>query len=159
MITPERLAAIEAREKAATRGPWARPLNTRYRASVTADMPVGDPASRLINNTDHKGNPERVTIVSCPIWSNGKFFRPQSGKDLEFIAHGREDIPDLVGTVQELWAELAEYQELCSKQAAILTRVANAVNGPPSELQMHSHHDVGERVEVLAARLGGGGVG
>ena len=108
----DRLAAIEARANAATPGPWARPLNTRYRASVSADMPKGDPASRLINNTDHKGNPERVTVVSCPVWSNGKFFRSQSGKDLEFIAHARTDVPALLALVREQRDQLDRVLEL-----------------------------------------------
>lgn len=86
MTAREVLDGIKGQLAAITPGPWERPLNTRYRASVTAQMPKGDPTSRWADNVDHEGKPERVAIVSCPIWSTGKFFRKQSGKDLDFIA-------------------------------------------------------------------------
>jgi hypothetical protein len=111
MTTPD-LAAIEARANAATPGPWDRPLNTRYRASVTADMPKGDPSSRWRDQVDKEGNPERVSIVNCPIWSDGKFFRKQSGRDLEFIAHARTDVPALLALVREQRAVIERVKAL-----------------------------------------------
>lgn len=81
-----RIAEDEAMAKAATPGPWERPLNTRWKSFVSAEMPKGDPASRWKDNVDHRGEVERVGVVSCPIWSGGKFVRPQSGRDLEHIA-------------------------------------------------------------------------
>lgn len=93
----ERIAAIRRRMKARTPGPWARPLNTRWKNVVTALMPKGDPASRLRDNTDANGQPERTTIVAAPTWSMGGFLRKQSGKDLDFIAHSPEDMEFLLG--------------------------------------------------------------
>ena len=100
MSTNTALDQIKARAKKATPGPWHRPLNTRWKNAVTGIMPKGDPASTLINNTDHEGNPERITIVTAPTWSSGGFFRKQSGKDLEFIAHARTDVPKLLAALE-----------------------------------------------------------
>ena len=113
------LDQIQRRADAATPGPWARPLNTRYRASVTADMPKGDPSSRWRDQVDHEGNAERVSIVSCPIWSDGKFFRKQSGRDLEFIAHARTDIPALLAMVREQQARIDRVEALASRWATL----------------------------------------
>ncbi|AOZ64636.1 hypothetical protein SEA_CHUBSTER_85 [Arthrobacter phage Chubster] len=41
---------------------------------------------------------------------------------------------------------------LFQRHSETLTRVANAVNGPPKPLWSHSHHDLGEKAEELAAK-------
>ncbi|MDQ0102320.1 hypothetical protein J2T10_001966 [Paenarthrobacter nicotinovorans] len=109
------LDPIQNRLNAATPGPWDRPLNTRFKAFVTAEMPEGDPSSRWTRNIDNEGNRERVTVVSVPVWSTGKFYRPQSGKDLEFIAHAPTDTARLLAAIQAVVAihrhELTEYRE------------------------------------------------
>lgn len=110
MTAPVSLSAIREQLAAITPGPWHRPLNTRYKASVTAEMPKGDPTSRWKGNLDHEGNPERVTIVNVPIWSTGKFFRKQSGKDLDFIAAAPSTVEHLLAVVERVEA-LAEYWE------------------------------------------------
>ncbi len=102
MTAPLSLDHIRSLHAGITPGPWERPLNTRYKASVTAEMPKGDPASRFRDNTDHEGNPERVTIVSVPMWSSGKFFRKQSGKDLAFIAAAPSMVAHLLGIVERV---------------------------------------------------------
>lgn len=102
-LSPEerqRITAIRRRMKARTQGPWSRPLNTRWKNVVTAVMPKGDPASRLHDNTDANGQPERTTIVAAPTWSMGGFLRKQSGKDLDFIAHSPEDIDFLLEALE-----------------------------------------------------------
>lgn len=86
MTTPSdelRAAAKKLRTLAgaATPGPWTRPLNTRYRATVYAPLP-DDELSRY---TDVKPG-ERVSVVQCGTWSNGAFFRKRSGRDLDYIA-------------------------------------------------------------------------
>lgn len=98
------LQPIKDRLAAATPGPWERPLRVRSRSYVQADMPKGDPSSRWKDQTDHEGNPEKVAIVSCPTWSDSKFVRKQSGRDLEFIAHAPTDIAKLVATVEAVLA-------------------------------------------------------
>lgn len=41
---------------------------------------------------------------------------------------------------------------LFQRHSETLTRVANAVNGPPKPLWHHSHHDLGEKTEELAEK-------
>lgn len=41
---------------------------------------------------------------------------------------------------------------LFQRHSETLTRVANAVNGPPKPLWSHSHHDLGEKAEELAEK-------
>ncbi|MDQ5860689.1 MAG: hypothetical protein M3536_00300 [Actinomycetota bacterium] len=119
MTAPDpRLGEIEARLAKITPGPWDRPLNTRYKASVTAEMPKGDPTSRWKGNVDHEGNPERVSIVNCPIWSTGKFFRKQSGRDLDFIAHSPADVAYLLAELRKRDDALANVTEVLDGWAA-----------------------------------------
>lgn len=42
---------------------------------------------------------------------------------------------------------------LFQRHSETLTRVANAVNGPPKPLWSHSHHDLGEKAEAMAKEL------
>ncbi|AIZ01758.1 hypothetical protein ArV1_071 [Arthrobacter phage vB_ArtM-ArV1] len=42
---------------------------------------------------------------------------------------------------------------LFQRHSETLTRVANAVNGPPKPLWSHSHHDLGEKAEAMASEL------
>lgn len=122
---------IKGRLAAITPGPWVRPLNSRWKCSVTAEMPKGDPASSLINNTDHNGDPERVAIVTAPIWSMGGFVRKQSGKDLDFIAHAPEDQAKLIDAVEGALAELAALDKVFGKDdvtiRAVVTQVRQAI--------------------------------
>lgn len=48
---------------------------------------------------------------------------------------------------------IEEYDNLLMHQGRILTRVANALNGPPGRLHSWSHHDLGEKAEALAERV------
>lgn len=77
-----RRAAAKVRETAAkaTPGPWERPLNTRYKHSVTAAKPDDEQGQY------RDGRPERVGIVQLNIWSDGRHMRKRGGRDLEWIA-------------------------------------------------------------------------
>lgn len=54
---------------------------------------------------------------------------------------------------KRLLRENDEYHQIMMQQAAILIRVANALNGPPPPRTMWSHHDLGEKAEQLVAKL------
>lgn len=79
-MTPERLAEIRERAGAATQGPWEhrQPFGTQNHAVITADGDLGN---------DNEG-----------VW--------YEETDAEFIAHSREDVPDLLAHVDHLTAEV-----------------------------------------------------
>lgn len=91
MTTPAdelRAAAALLRERAtaATPGPWHRPLNTRYKSHVSAPLPDGERGSWIDGIDPTTGERERSTVVSVPIWSDGRHARKRGGRDLEYIA-------------------------------------------------------------------------
>jgi len=49
-------------------------------------------------------------------------------------------------------ADADDYDWLADRHAAIITQVANALNGPPPPLTMWSHHDLGDKAEQLVAK-------
>ena len=99
----DRLSEIEERLAHATPGPWFRPLDTRSKASVTAQLPDDEPGT-FADRLDIDGNPERVAVVQCATWSSGKHVRKRSGRDLELIAHAPADLAALVAVVREVEA-------------------------------------------------------
>lgn len=89
-MTPERLAEIEAREKAATAAPWTREKpgicpQTGFREGVAVAATLGN-----------------QMIYAHP--PGGQF----PSADANFIAHARQDIPDLVAEVRRLRAALEQ---------------------------------------------------
>ncbi|MDX3714391.1 hypothetical protein PV733_36800 [Streptomyces europaeiscabiei] len=70
----------------ATPGPWQRPLNTRYKHTVTGALPEGERGAWLDGIDPATGEREQCTVATVPIWSNGKHSRPRGGRDLEYIA-------------------------------------------------------------------------
>lgn len=70
----------------ATPGPWLRPLNTRYKATVTGALPEGERGSWLDGIDPTTGERERCTVAMVPMWSNGRHSRQRGGRDLEYIA-------------------------------------------------------------------------
>lgn len=81
-------AAAKLRKLAAdaTPGPWQRPLNTRYKATVTGTLPEGERGSWLDGIDPTTGEREQCTVAMVPTWSNGKHSRQRGGRDLEYIA-------------------------------------------------------------------------
>jgi hypothetical protein len=77
---------MRSRAEAATPGPWARPLNTRNKAIVTASLPEGEQGAYISGTDPTTGERERCCVVLANTWSDGKHFRKRSGRDLEFIA-------------------------------------------------------------------------
>jgi hypothetical protein len=79
-ISNERLAEIEARCEAATEGPW-----------------YANPGGYV--ELDEFGEGEHFNGIA-DTWN------ANDGKDAEFIAHARQDVPDLIATVREQAAEI-----------------------------------------------------
>ena len=83
--------------RAATPGPWERPLDTRNKDIVGAALP-GDEKPRSWEDGiipgyvtggylgRHAGQRERVSVVHCSTWSDGSHARERNGRDLEYIA-------------------------------------------------------------------------
>lgn len=89
-MTPQRLAEIEERVKAATEGPWvAEELDGYITGHVTSKH-----KNWAGNRAPHQ---RRDSITDCDAMTN---------TDAAFIAHARQDIPDLLVYVQWLKEEL-----------------------------------------------------
>lgn len=105
--TDQELDAIEARAGAATPGPWRRPLNTRYKHTVTAPLPDDERGSYLDGIDPVTGEREQCTVAAIPIWSNGKHSRQRGGRDLEYIAAMHPEMAKtLVAEVRRLRARV-----------------------------------------------------
>jgi hypothetical protein len=111
-----RLDQIQKRLDDATPGPWDRPLNTRTKSTVTAPLPA-DEEGQFTDRLDIDGNPERVVVVGCQIWSNGRHDRRRSGRDLELIAHAPADLADLVAVVREVEALAVEWEQAADRRS------------------------------------------
>lgn len=97
----------------ATPGPWRRPLNTRYKATVTGALPEGERGSWLDGVDPTTGEREQCTVAMVPTWSNGRHSRQRGGRDLEYIAAMHPGVG----------AALAEWLEF---EADLITRVPDA---------------------------------
>lgn len=91
MTTPAdelRQAAALLREvaAAATSGPWHRPLNTRYKSTVTGALPEGERGNWIDGIDPTTGEREQCTVALIPTWSTGRHSRQRGGRDLEYIA-------------------------------------------------------------------------
>jgi hypothetical protein len=91
--------ALRRRAIEATPGPWERPLDVSNRDFVIAELPAGEQPLAWDGGVipaefsempgflgRYAGQRERVTVASCPSRRTGKFARPRSGRDLEYIA-------------------------------------------------------------------------
>lgn len=85
------LSAIEAREKAATKGPW-----TEAKLGPLSDIPA------VIHNDPHPDYPEDWVPV-CTFEACSQEYEADLD-DASFIAHARSDIPALIAEVRRLQA-------------------------------------------------------
>jgi len=95
-MTPAELDAIEAREKAATEGPW--------RAVAQDGGEVFHGFERgVVTGWDHPQlrGPLDITGLGIDLRS-GRAVRRMDATDAEFIAHARSDVPALVAEVRRL---------------------------------------------------------
>lgn len=95
----------------ATPGPWQRPLNTRYKSTVTGPLPEGERGTWLDGNDPDTGEREQCTVAMIPTWPNGRHSRQRGGRDLEYIATMHPG----VGTL------LADWLDTAAANAAALT--------------------------------------
>lgn len=114
-LTPEAIAEIEARCKAATPGPWYRPRGSGGRDVVWAGdyADEGEPDLRLC--TEESANPEA---------------------DAAFIAHAREDVPRLLAaakTIPDLLARIRDLENALTEARSDLSHalavIEDAVDG------------------------------
>ncbi len=119
----------------ATPGPWVRPLNTRYKSTVSAPLPEGERGSWLDGIDPTTGKRERCTVAMVPTWSNGRHSRQRGGRDLEYIAAMHPGVgtalADWLTVEAETWAG-DEVHSRCTPQSCTLDAalaVARAING------------------------------
>jgi hypothetical protein len=100
-VTPERLVEIEARCAAATPGEWTHNLDLD-----PPDAGIEGPGGGTVCHVQEHGN------VNTVAWA-GEAFRHA---DARFIAHARQDVPDLLAEVKRLRRgdfTPEEFQALC----------------------------------------------
>lgn len=90
-MTEAELRAIEARANAATKGPWR--------------------AIGPIEHPDEEGHVRNYSVEGPKFFEvdHGPISPAQCKRDMDFIAHARKDVPDLLAEVRMLRKELAEY--------------------------------------------------
>lgn len=111
----ERLAAIAARAEAATEGPWLSSHNiteNTYDVSVLYADGIG------------------VVIADCR----------RRAADAEFIAHARQDVPDLIAALQAAEAEVERLRELlhdCRENSTTLRELVDGRDAGEANLREH----------------------
>lgn len=122
-----RTAAATLRKLAvdATPGPWHRPLNTRYKATVTGPLPEGERGNWIDGIDPETGQREQCTVATVPTRSNGKHSRQRGGRDLEYIAA----MHPTVGLALANWLDSAaeDAEQIGPDHRAVA--VARAING------------------------------
>lgn len=112
----------------ATPGPWHRPLNTRYKASIRAALPEGEQPNKWRDGIDpDTGERETVTVVTVPIWSNGEHARKRGGRDLEWIALAHPGLAEPLATWLEVMSGVAECDAERGFKTSAQTEAALAV--------------------------------
>ena len=129
------LDAIKARAEAATPGPWNADVAQR------GDCVVWGPNGRFVLNA--QAEPHWVEFPEG--WPTKRSVAFDADRrDVEFIAHAREDVPALVAEVERLRGDVAESDDLWQTQARILDEVAVALKGPHPKMGLHDLSDLGE---------------
>ncbi len=110
-MSAERLADIEAREKAATPGPWLR--DGVYIRTSPHDVPL---ARTMVDEGDDCGE---------------AYARPNAA----FIAGARTDVPDLVAAVRRLTRE----RDDARAEAALMREAIEGRTTPPTDAEIAAH--------------------
>lgn len=115
----------------ATPGPWTRPLNTRYKATVTGPLPEGERGGWIDGIDPATGEREQCTVATIPIWSNGKHSRQRGGRDLEYIAAMDPIVGAALAEVFDAWARMVDLDpDLLNRIGGAETlAVARQING------------------------------
>jgi hypothetical protein len=96
-LNAEELEAIRKRAEAATPGPW---LNTRWHVATEPDTTGGYP-------------PSQESI--CETFDGEYIENPNGLKDAEFIAHDRQDVPNLLAEIERLSKTLDYINDLAGE--------------------------------------------
>ncbi len=96
MTRSERLEEIRRREEAATPGPWESKCRSVGNEENDPAWPETDFLQFHVHGTD--GSEDEVAGPKEVTWGRGDFY----GRDADFIAHTREDIPWLLAEVERL---------------------------------------------------------
>lgn len=127
-----RTAAATIRKLAAdaTPGPWQRPLNTRYKATVTGALPEGERGSWIDGTDPTTGEREQCTVAMIPTWSNGRHSRQRGGRDLEYIAAMHPAVGEAVAELLDTTAEYVAQDAVAHPTHLVRAlAVARAING------------------------------
>jgi hypothetical protein len=108
-MTPERLEQIKARVEKATEGPWAKHPALAQVDAFNTGVPV--PVFQALWPTDLRSEEETEA-------------------NEEFIAHARQDVPDLVAEVERLFS--INVQLLIENERL---RARSAITGEPNDQQ------------------------
>lgn len=125
-LTPERLDEIRARADAATPGEWGRlgPIQAvvlaPFRSDGTPDedattstigLLVGptDGAVAAVSITVLAELPDRDDVGNDPLW-----------RDADFIAHARQDVPDLLAAIDALTARAEAAEQIVAKVSRLV---------------------------------------
>ena len=116
-MTREELEAIEAREKAATPGPWKK-------ASLSEDYGAGyGMTTFFVKQPD--GNLYRIGSAD----TSKKYI--EENNNAEFVAHSRQDVPALVAEVKRLNAEVERLTK--ERDAAVIDLEEIAIDATSEE--------------------------
>lgn len=103
MTLDETLAAIEAVESKATKGPWMRGFEHESKGVVVSARP-----------SDHPATIDRAPCI-CTVRKAGAIYCPpstcaESDANLDFIPHSRNILPPLLRLVRRQAEEIAEHR-------------------------------------------------
>lgn len=98
-MTPERLVEIKARAAKATEGPWEW-----FAEDGPSKYFPGDSGLRKVGGEPWKD----YVLTGDAVGAAGSGWINAEQEDMEFIAHARTDVPDLVAEVEKLRAALDE---------------------------------------------------
>ncbi len=108
-MTTERLEEIEARESKATPGPWDAESDGGNSAE-SANIAITDPSSKRICDTLNADG----QLISCDVDEDGHYYYEDGQRrlDMEFLAHARTDVPELIQALKEAQGQLASFQSM-----------------------------------------------
>lgn len=105
-LTDQQLDDIEARERAATKGPWGSYDGETY-ADVAADLQITGRGSYSYREKVARLEDENYWDDSAHEDDDEERAPEQMAANAAFIAHAREDVPALVAEVRRLREQLA----------------------------------------------------
>jgi predicted metal-dependent phosphoesterase TrpH len=127
MTRTERLEEIRKRAEAATKGPWESKCRSVGNEGNDPAWPEKDFLQFHVRWTD--GSEVEVVGPKEVTWGRGDFY----GRDADFIAHAREDIPWLLSELERmdaLYRSAMKICPICGAGPVPLTHDCNGGVGP-----------------------------